>query len=86
MARALERARTHNKPVIAYKIGRSEQGDALAQSHTGALAGNDVAVDAFLRAHGVLRVRNLETLFEIAPSPNATWVKQPPTHSPHVWR
>ncbi len=67
MARALERARTHNKPVIAYKIGRSEQGDALAQSHTGALAGNDVAVDAFLRAHGVLRVRNLETLFEIAP-------------------
>jgi acyl-CoA synthetase (NDP forming) len=67
MARALERARAHNKPVIAYKIGRSEQGDALAQSHTGALAGNDVAVDAFLRAHGVLRVRNLETLFEIAP-------------------
>ncbi len=67
LARALERARAHNKPVIAYKIGRSEQGDALAQSHTGALAGNDVAVDAFLRAHGVLRVRNLETLFEIAP-------------------
>ena len=67
LARALERARAHNKPVIAYKIGRSEQGDALAQSHTGALAGNDVAVDAFLRAHGVLRVRNLETLFELAP-------------------
>lgn len=67
LARALERARAHNKPVIAYKIGRSEQGDALAQSHTGAMAGNDVAVDAFLRAHGVLRVRNLETLFEIAP-------------------
>lgn len=67
MAAALERARKHNKPVIAYKIGRSEQGDSLAQSHTGALAGNDVAVDAFLRAHGVMRVRNLETLFELAP-------------------
>jgi len=67
LAHALERARTHNKPVIAYKIGRSEQGDSLAQSHTGALAGNDVAVDAFLRAHGVMRVRNLETLFELAP-------------------
>jgi acetate---CoA ligase (ADP-forming) len=67
LARALERARAHNKPVIAYKIGRSEQGDALAQSHTGALAGNDVAVDAFLRAYGVMRVRNLETLFELAP-------------------
>ena len=67
LGEALERARTKNKPVIAYKIGRSEQGDSLAQSHTGALAGNDVAVDAFLRAHGVMRVRNLETLFELAP-------------------
>ncbi len=67
LAAALERARANGKPVIAYKIGRSEQGDALAQSHTGALAGNDVAVDAFLRAHGVMRVRNLETLFELAP-------------------
>lgn len=67
LGQALERARSKNKPVIAYKIGRSEQGDSLAQSHTGALAGNDVAVDAFLRAHGVMRVRNLETLFELAP-------------------
>ncbi|MFM7008902.1 MAG: CoA-binding protein, partial [Betaproteobacteria bacterium] len=67
LAAALECARANGKPVIAYKIGRSEQGDALAQSHTGALAGNDVAVDAFLRAHGVMRVRNLETLFELAP-------------------
>ncbi len=67
LARALERARAVGKPVIAYKLGRSEQGDALAQSHTGALAGNDAAVDAFLKAHGVMRVRQLETLFEIAP-------------------
>ncbi|MFC4276336.1 acetate--CoA ligase family protein [Achromobacter aloeverae] len=67
LARALERARSAGKPVVAYKLGRSEQGDALAQSHTGALAGNDAAVDAFLKAHGVMRVRQLETLFEIAP-------------------
>lgn len=67
LARALERARSQGKPVIAYKLGQSEQGDALAQSHTGALAGNDKAVDAFLKAYGVLRVRQLETLFEIIP-------------------
>lgn len=67
MARALVRAQAAGKPVVAYKLGRSEQGDALAQSHTGAMAGNDVAVDAFLKAHGVLRVQHLETLFEIAP-------------------
>lgn len=67
LARALTRARAQGKPVIAYKLGRSEQGDALAQSHTGAMVGNDAAVDAFLKAHGVMRVHHLETLFEIAP-------------------
>ncbi|WP_255469003.1 acetate--CoA ligase family protein [Achromobacter sp. UMC46] len=67
LARALTRARACGKPVIAYKLGRSEQGDALAQSHTGAMAGNDAAVDAFLKAHGVMRVQHLETLFEMAP-------------------
>ena len=67
LSKALERARSAGKPVIAYKLGRSEQGDALAQSHTGALAGNDAAVDVFLRAHGVMRVTHLETLFELAP-------------------
>lgn len=67
LAFALERAREAGKPVIAYKLGRSAQGDALAQSHTGALAGNDAAVDVFLNAHGVMRVNQLETLFEIAP-------------------
>lgn len=67
LAAALQQARHAGKPVIAYKLGRSEQGDALAQSHTGALAGNDAAVDVFLRAHGVMRVRQLETLFELAP-------------------
>ncbi|HEY0296919.1 MAG TPA: acetate--CoA ligase family protein [Bordetella sp.] len=67
LAAALERARTANKPVVAYKLGQSEQGEVLAQSHTGAMAGNAAAMDAFFRAHGVMRVRNLETLFEIAP-------------------
>ncbi|ARP92382.1 acyl-CoA synthetase [Bordetella genomosp. 9] len=67
LSAALRRAQRAGKPVVAYKLGRSEQGDALAQSHTGALAGNDAAVDAFFRAHGVLRVHHLETLFEIVP-------------------
>jgi len=67
LSRALERARKAGKPVIAYKLGRSEQGDALSQSHTGAIAGNDAAVDAYFRAHSVIRVNMLETLFEIAP-------------------
>ncbi|MGB3290863.1 MAG: acetate--CoA ligase family protein [Burkholderiaceae bacterium] len=64
---ALERARDAGKPVIAYKLGRSEQGDALSQSHTGAIAGNNAAIDAYFDANGVMRIEMLESLFETAP-------------------
>ena len=45
----------------------AEAGAEVATSHTGALAGSDEAVDAFLADCGILRVDMLETLFEIAP-------------------
>ncbi|HEY9278898.1 MAG TPA: acetate--CoA ligase family protein [Eoetvoesiella sp.] len=64
---ALQRAQKAGKPVIAYKLGRSEQGDALSQSHTGAIAGNNAAVDAYFDANGVMRIEMLESLFETAP-------------------
>jgi acyl-CoA synthetase (NDP forming) len=67
LARAAARAHAAGKPLVAYKLGRSALGEALARSHTGTLAGNDAAVDAFLRANGILRVDLLETLVEIAP-------------------
>jgi len=67
LSAALKRANEAGKPVIAYKLGRSEQGSQLSQSHTGAIAGDDAAVDAFFRAHGVLRARQLEALFESVP-------------------
>lgn len=67
MIRFAALARQAGKPIIAYKLGRSEIGQALAVSHTGALVGSDAAVDAFLRRHGILRVDHLETLLEMAP-------------------
>ncbi|HET9664646.1 MAG TPA: acetate--CoA ligase family protein [Burkholderiales bacterium] len=65
LARAARRAYAAGKPVIAYKLGRSEVGQALAASHTGAMAGGDEVADAFFRAHGILRVDVLEDLFEL---------------------
>ncbi len=65
LARAARRAFETGKPVVVYKLGRSEAGQDLAASHTGAMAGTDEAADAFFRAHGMLRVDNLETLFEL---------------------
>ena len=65
LGHAARRAYAANKPVIVYKLGRSDLGQDLAASHTGALAGADEVADQFFRANGMLRVEMLETLFEL---------------------
>jgi len=65
--RAARRAHAAGKPIIAYKLGRSDAGAALATTHTGAMAGSDAATEAFLRAIGIVRVDMLETLLELPP-------------------
>ena len=65
LARAARRAYAAGKPVVVYKLGRSNVGVELASSHTGAMTGSDDTADAFFRAHGMLRVDLLETLFEL---------------------
>jgi acyl-CoA synthetase (NDP forming) len=46
---AVIRAHAARKPVVAFKVGRSECGVRSAVSHTGALAGSDAAYDAMFR-------------------------------------
>jgi acyl-CoA synthetase (NDP forming) len=60
---ALEAAR-RNKPVLAYKLGRSAAARELAVSHTGALAGEDDIAGMFLAECGIARVDTLEGLIE----------------------
>ncbi|MFP4273569.1 MAG: acetate--CoA ligase family protein [Paracoccaceae bacterium] len=67
LARFARAAEAAGKPVLAYKLGRSKAGQALAATHTGALAGNDALADALLSHLGIARVRILETLFEAPP-------------------
>ena len=57
-------AAAHGKPVIAYKLGRSDAGAQLAVSHTGALAGDDAVADALLADLGIARVDTFEALLE----------------------
>ena len=64
---AARRAHAAGKPIVAYKLGRSEAAAKLAATHTGALAGSDAAADAFFRAIGIVRVDQIETLLEIPP-------------------
>jgi acyl-CoA synthetase (NDP forming) len=79
LAAAARKAHAAGKPVVAYKLGRSAAGEALARSHTGALAGADGALDAFFRDCGILRVDMLETLIEISPLISG----KEPFHSEH---
>jgi acetyltransferase len=45
---------TANKPVLAMKAGRTEQGAKAASSHTGSLAGVDIATELIFEKIGVL--------------------------------
>ncbi|MVT51122.1 CoA-binding protein [Bradyrhizobium yuanmingense] len=62
---AVLKARGAGKPIVAFKIGRSEAGAKAAISHTGALAGSDRMYDALFRQLGVIRAKTFEDLLDI---------------------
>lgn len=62
--RAVAEAHARNKPVIALKLGRSDKGRAISQSHTGAIADDAWIYDVALRHHGVLLARDVDDLLD----------------------
>ncbi len=54
------------KPIIFLKSGRSAAGAQAASSHTGSLAGSDVAYDLAFKKAGVLRVKTISDIFNMA--------------------
>ncbi|MCF8037795.1 MAG: CoA-binding protein, partial [Desulfohalobiaceae bacterium] len=54
------------KPIIALKVGRSGAGARAAASHTGSLAGDDIIVEAAFKQAGIVRVSNVDELFDMA--------------------
>ncbi len=59
------KARRAGKPIVAFKIGRSEAGAKAAVSHTGALAGADRMYDALFKQLGVIRAQTFGDLLDI---------------------
>jgi len=80
LARAARRAHAAGKPVVVYKLGRSDIGQELAKSHTGAIAGSDATFDAFCRRHGIVRVSMFESLVDVP----ALLVDRPPARGKRV--
>jgi acetyltransferase len=60
------RAAARVKPVMVIKAGRHAQGAAAARTHTGALAGSDAVYDAAFRRAGLVRITDLDELFDAA--------------------
>ncbi|GMV44090.1 MAG: hypothetical protein AMXMBFR64_58060 [Myxococcales bacterium] len=62
----LAREITKRKPVIAVKAGATEVGRAAIASHTGSLAAGDAVTEALFAQCGVLRVRTVDEMFDLA--------------------
>jgi acetyl coenzyme A synthetase (ADP forming)-like protein len=54
------------KPVVILKVGITQAGAKAASSHTGSLAGADIAYGAAFKRAGVVRAENFEALFDYA--------------------
>ncbi len=61
---AAETARS--KPVVVFKSGTSSAGAKAASSHTGSLAGADIAYGAAFKRSGILRAPTFESMFDYA--------------------
>ena len=57
---------TREKPVILIKAGNTAAGARAASSHTGSLAGAEVAYDCAFRISGIVRASSVEELFDLA--------------------
>lgn len=51
--------------IVALKSGVSESGSRAASSHTGAIAGSDIAVDALFRKAGIIRCHSRQEMINV---------------------
>jgi acetyl coenzyme A synthetase (ADP forming)-like protein len=76
----IKAAQRISKPILALKTGRTKSGAKAVFSHTGSLAGSDEVYSAAFKQAGVIRVDNIEDLFDSAlalsvqPAPNGNRV------------
>ncbi len=68
------------KPIVVLKVGRSDAGAKAAASHTGAMTGSDAVLEIAFRRAGVLRVRTVNEMFNMA----ELLAKQPRPRGPRL--
>ena len=63
---AADHAAKSKVPVVAVKVGRTDEGTSMAKAHTGHLTGSDAVVSAVFRQYGVTRVDGLDQLLDVS--------------------
>src|SRR5439155_24519164 len=63
---AADRAAQQEVPIVAIKVGRTDEGRSMAKAHTGHLTGSDAVTSAVFRQFGVTRVDGLDELLDVA--------------------
>jgi acyl-CoA synthetase (NDP forming) len=63
---AAKKALQQQKPVLVFKTGKSAVGKRAVQSHTGSIAGDDAVYSAAFEKMGVLRIKHIEELIDVA--------------------
>jgi acyl-CoA synthetase (NDP forming) len=63
---AADHAARLRKPMVMVKVGKTEAGASMAQSHTGHLTGSDAVTSAVFRQFGITRVDGLDELLDTA--------------------
>jgi acyl-CoA synthetase (NDP forming) len=58
--------RNREKPILAYKVGRSLTSDQASQFHTGSLAGKHEIYESAFKQAGILAIGNSEELLDAA--------------------
>ena len=67
------------KPIIILKPGKFQESAKAAKSHTGAMVGDDLYYDAIFRRAGVVRVEEIEDLFNCASILNTVQLPKGPS-------
>ncbi len=57
---------SHHKPILLMKSGGTAAGAAAASSHTGSLAGAEVAYESAFERSGIIRCKSIEAQFDYA--------------------
>ena len=66
MMLAADYAAARRTPIVCVKVGRTDEGAAMAKAHTGHLTGSDAVVSAAFRQLGVVRVDGLDELLDVS--------------------